>query len=299
MMNLGGPSTQEEVEPFLTRLLSDREIIKIPFQAISGPLIARHRAIKVKKQYTQIGGGSPIRYWTEKQGTLMCQQLDTIHPSTAPHKHYIGFRYADPMTLDSLQQMKKDGVRRVVAFSQYPQYSCSTTGSSLNELHRQLKSHNMLETFEWSVIDRWPSHPLLMKVFAEQIQRALREGFTEAERSRVVLLFSAHSLPMSVVNRGDAYPHEVAATVRRVMEELKFSNLYQIVWQSKVGPTRWLQPATGAAMEGLAKHGYREQLLIPIAFTSDHIETLYEYDILYSELAKEKKYKNETGRCLE
>jgi len=228
----------------------------------------------------------------------MCKRLDILHPSTAPHKHYIGFRYANPMTQDSLLQMKNDGIRRMVAFSQYPQYSCSTTGGSLNELYRQLHTHNMEGTFEWSVVDRWPSHELLVRAFADLIRKSLLEGFSEGERDHVVLLFSAHSLPLSVVNRGDAYPHEVAATVSRVMEQLNFSNMYKLVWQSKVGPARWLLPSTGSAMEALAKKGWPLQLLIPIAFTSDHIETLYEYDILYSELAKEKNIKMRRVRAL-
>jgi len=290
MLNLGGPATQEEVQPFLTRLFSDREIIKIPFQKFSGPLLAKRRTPKVKKQYAMIGGGSPLRYWTEQQGKLMCAKLDVLRPETAPHKYYVGFRYADPMTPDTLEQIRKDNVKRVIAFSQYPQYSCSTTGSSLNELYRQLKKHDWLQEFEWSVIDRWPTHKGLIKAFAVQIQKALAQ-WDEADRNKVILLFSAHSLPMSVVNRGDSYPHEVAASVKQVMEELNHSNVYKIVWQSKVGPAKWLQPAADGAIEGLAAKGWTNQLLIPIAFTSDHIETLYEYDILYAELAKKLNIK--------
>lgn len=221
----------------------------------------------------------------------MCAKLDEIHPSTAPHKYYMGFRYADPMTQQTLEQIRKDNVKRVIAFSQYPQYSCSTTGSSLNELYRQLKANGLTDEFEWSVIDRWPTHKGLIKAFAAQIKKALHDYWNEEDRHKVVLLFSAHSLPLSVVNRGDSYPHEVAATVKQVMEELQHSNVYKIVWQSKVGPAQWLQPAADVAIEGLAAKGWNNQLLIPIAFTSDHIETLYEYDILYAELGKKLNIK--------
>jgi ferrochelatase len=291
MMNLGGPSTLAEVEPFLNRLLSDKDLIRIPFQEYSGPLIAKNRSVKVKKQYEQIGGGSPLRKWTNIQGNLMCQKLDKILPATAPHKHYMGFRYADPMIFETIQQMKKDGVKRVIGFSQYPQYSCSTTGSSLNELYRQLVSNNLLNEFEWTIIDRWPTHNLLAKAFAEQIRQALETHYTDEERKDVVLLFSAHSLPLSVVNRGDAYAREVATTVQKVMEELNYSHTYTLVWQSKVGPATWLQPSTDSAIRGFADKGLKNLLLIPIAFTSDHIETLYEYDILYHELGQKVNIK--------
>jgi len=298
MMNLGGPSSQEEVEPFLTRLLSDSEIIKLPIQKWSGPLIAKRRSVMVKKQYGLIGGGSPIRKWTEKQGEAMCRLLDNLNPDTAPHKYYIGFRYADPMTEESLKKMKEDGVHRAVAFTQYPQYSCSTTGSSLNELYRQLCSNNLLNTFEWGVIDRWYSHPLLIKAIVGQIRKCIEQEFSDEEKKHLVLLFSAHSLPLSAVDRGDTYPHEVAATVHQVMKELNFEYHYRLVWQSKVGPAKWLLPATGLAMEGFAQNGWKCQMLVPISFTSDHIETLYEYDILYAELAQKKGIKMKRAESL-
>ncbi len=111
--------------------------------------------------------------------------------------------------------------------------------------------------------------------------------FPEDERNNVIILFSAHSLPMSVVNRGDPYPQEVGATVHAVMEKLNFSNPYRLVWQSKVGPAAWLGPDTAGTLEGLGKRGVKNVLMVPIAFTSDHIETLYELDLEYGHLAKE------------
>jgi len=246
MLNLGGPSSQEEVYPFLRRLFADREIITLPgpewFQLkYLGPMIAKRRTPSIQAQYREMdtGGGSPIKYYTQEQGRAMVQKLDELCPETAPHKFYIAFRYASPMTEDALAEMKKDGVTRAVAFTQYPQFSCATTGSSLNEVWRQLVARKMEDTFEWSVIDRWPTHPGLIKSFATHIRQGL-EQFAPAVRDDVVLLFSAHSLPMSVVDRGDPYPQEVGATVGRVMEELGLCNSYRLVWQSKVGPSKWL-----------------------------------------------------------
>lgn len=145
----------------------------------------------------------------------MCKILDKVSPETAPHKPYVAFRYANPLTEETYNQMLEDGFGRgkggrAVAFTQYPQYSCSTTGSSLNELWRL---RNRLEgkratgevnpegAINWSVIDRWPVHPGLVEAFARNIEATLAT-YPEDKRDKVVLLFSAHSLPMSVVNRG-------------------------------------------------------------------------------------------------
>lgn len=153
----------------------------------------------------------------------MCRILDQISPQTAPHKPYVAFRYANPLTEDMYRQMLADGFGngrggRAVAFTQYPQYSCSTTGSSLNELWKwrqrlEGKAGPLTDagsgiaagsedgTIKWSVIDRWPTHPGLVEAFAQNIEAKLKE-YPEEERDKVVLLFSAHSLPMTVVNRG-------------------------------------------------------------------------------------------------
>jgi ferrochelatase len=155
MLNMGGPNDLEEVGPFLKNLFSDGEIITLgPLQDVLGPLISKRRTPAITEQYAQIGGRSPIRKWTEEQGEGMVQHLDNISPETAPHKAYTMFRYAAPLTEETLKQMKDDGVTRAVAFSQYPQFSCTTTGSSLNHLWRELKRLDMGNDFEWSVIDR-------------------------------------------------------------------------------------------------------------------------------------------------
>jgi ferrochelatase len=286
MMNMGGPPTLDEVGPFLLRLFSDPDLIPIPFQSVLAPWIAKRRTPKIVEQYAQIGGGSPIKFWTEKQSDMLIKLLDEASPETAPHKGYIAFRYAPPLTEDCVQQMKADGVTRAIAFTQYPQYSCSTTGSSLNHLWKVLKEADPEKSIEWSVIDRWATHPGLVDAFTRKIQDKLQE-YPESERDGVIILFSAHSLPMSVVNRGDPYPAEVAATVYAVMDRLGHSNPYRLVWQSKVGPAPWLGPDTQGTLEGLAKRGVKNVLLVPIAFTSDHIETLFELDLEYGHLAKE------------
>eukprot|EP00729_Bicosta_minor_P026638 gene26638-34286_t len=139
MMNMGGPSHPEDTGPFLQRLFQDRDIIELPGgrkYLYLGEFIAKRRTPDVQAQYELIGG-SPIRKWTEHQGEEMCKILDVKHPESAPHKAYTAFRYAHPLTDEALDEMEADGVRRVVAFSQFPQWSCTTSGSSLNELWRK------------------------------------------------------------------------------------------------------------------------------------------------------------------
>ena len=156
----------------------------------------------------------------------------------------------------------------------------------------------------WSIIDRWPTHPKLIKVFAKNIRDQLAT-FDEKTRGEVVLLFSAHSVPQYVMDRGDPYPAEVGATVSLVMQELGWTNPYRLVWQSKVGPLPWLKPGTEETIKGevtslmlfstnsstirrcifaeLVKRGQKNLMLIPIAFVNEHIETLHELDIEYAQ----------------
>lgn len=292
MMNLGGPENQGEVHDFLLRLFLDKDLIPLPAQAQLAPIIAKRRTPRIQAQYAKIGGGSPIKRWTQLQGQGMVELLDKISPSSAPHKFYIGFRYANPLTEDTIEQMADEGVQHAIAFTQYPQYSCSTTGSSLNAIYRYYNKKGNPGNMVWSVIDRWPTHPGLIQAFVNNIKEEIKK-FPFEDQNDVVILFSAHSLPMKVVNRGDPYPTEVAATVQRVMEGLGHSHAYRLVWQSKVGPLPWLSPQTDEAITGLVNRGRKNILLVPIAFTSDHIETLFELDQEYAhDLASQVGVKN-------
>ncbi len=225
--------------------------------------------------------------------------------------------------------MKEDGVERAVAFTQYPQWSCTTTGGkrvnsfgaeqtffflilfalslsvcasvfmikgSLNELWRQLKRLNLENTFKWSVIDRWNTHPIFIDAVAQKIKKSLDRDFPNPEdRNKCVILFSAHSLPHKVINKGDTYPQEVGATVQKVVERLQAlneRNRFLLSYQSQVGPVAWLGPQTVDVVQKLGKAGERNVLVVPIAFTSDHIETLFEIDVEIKHAAKESGVAN-------
>ncbi|GLV37405.1 Ferrochelatase [Carabus blaptoides fortunei] len=288
MLNMGGPRSIDQVHDYLLRIMTDKEMIQFPvMQNKIGPWIAKRRTPEVQKKYQEIGGGSPILKWTETQGELLCKRLDELSMLTAPHKYYVAFRYVPPFTHEAFEQVEKDGIQRLVIFSQYPQYSCATSGSSFNEIFKLFKNKKLPNDLKMSVIDRWPTHPLFARTFAKIIQKEL-DCFPEDKRDDVVILFSAHSLPLKTVNRGDSYPSEVGATVQAIMNELQFSNPYQLVWQSKVGPLPWLGPFTDDAMKAYVRQGKKNFILVPVAFVNEHIETLHEMDIEYcKELGEE------------
>ncbi|EPY50068.1 ferrochelatase [Schizosaccharomyces cryophilus OY26] len=287
MLNMGGPSNLDEVGPFLQRLFADGDIIPLGyFQNSLGKFIAKRRTPAVREHYKEIGGGSPILHWTEYQGKEICKILDETSPQSAPHVPFVAFRYAPPLTEEMLKELKESKIKRAVAFSQYPQWSCSTSGASLNELRKQLLEMNMEQDVEWSVLDRWSLQEGLLDAFAENIQKTL-ETYPKEERDNAVIIFSAHSLPMSQVSKGDPYVNEIAATTYGVMQKLGFKNRFINSWQSKVGPIPWMSPSTEDVIQQLGKQGHKNMILVPVAFTSDHIETLKELED-YIEDAKSK-----------
>ncbi|KAJ2641763.1 hypothetical protein IW137_002962 [Coemansia sp. RSA 1287] len=289
MMNMGGPRTQDDVGPFLRGIFADRDILKLPLQDILGKFIAWRRVDQIKQQYAQIGGGSPIERWTRAQGDGMVKLLDRASPATAPHRYYVGFRYTEPSIRQAVENMLNDGIDHVIAFTQYQQYSGSTTGSNLNELWRVQHQLDPDARLRWSFIDRWGTHPELIGAFADRAEAQVRL-LPDHVRHTAPILFSAHSLPLNVVDRGDPYVAEVGGTVAYVVNELRrrgVTNPYRLTWQSAVGPQRWLGPQTEAAIKSYGTRGFTALVAVPIAFTSDHIETLYELDIEYGEVAAE------------
>jgi ferrochelatase len=151
-------------------------------------------------------------------------------------------------------------------------------------LWRAASRTGLRDAFHWSIIDRWPVHPGFIQAMAETVRDGL-ELFAPSEREKVLILFSAHSLPLDVIDRGDAYPQEVGASVQRVVERLGSGNPYMLAYQSDVGPVRWLGPRTEQVLRHLGGRGQKYVLVVPIAFTSDHIETLSELDREYGEVA--------------
>jgi ferrochelatase len=288
-LNLGGPHAMADVRPFLQRLFADREIIRFPGGAlgqrwISG-LVVRTRLAAVLRNYASIGGGSPIYQLTVAQvGGVARRLADRLG---RPCRPYIAFRYTKPSSEEALRAMAADGVEDVVALTLYPQYSAATTGSSLRELDRAMARTGLSGRFRIRTVDRWSDDAGYLDVLAGRVRLAL-EAWPEPRRRRVVLLFSAHSLPMSFVEDGDPYPAQVAATVQAVVRRLGADAppYCALGYQSQTGPVRWLEPRTEHLLRRLGHEGVRDVLVVPVSFVSDHIETLYEVDQLFAAAAR-------------
>ncbi len=291
LLNLGGPADLAAIRPFLDALFADREIIRLPGgplgQWLLSRIIVRARLPKVTSYYAAIGGGSPILRYTAGQGEGLAQRLNARRPDLAPFKPYVAFRYAPPTSDDALRAMRRDGIRRAVVLTLYPQYSVATTGSSLRELERALKRTGLERAFDFTIVDRWADRPSYLDVLAAHVEEGLGT-WPARRRGEVVVLMSAHSLPMSFVREGDPYPAEIEATFEGVMARLKEPRpRCLLAFQSQTGPVRWLGPQTSDVIRELGRGLRRDVLVAPIAFVSDHIETLYEIDILFAEEAKQ------------
>ncbi len=290
LLNLGGPADLGAIRPFLEELFADREIIRLPGGPLGQKLLARMivkaRLGKVTTYYRAIGGGSPILKFTTGQGRALAERLNARRPDLAPFTPYVAFRYAPPRADDALRAMRADGVRRAIVVTLYPQFSEATTGSSLRDLDRALGRTGLRGQLELRVIDRWSDNPRYLNALAAHVEEALA-AWPASRRRDVVVLMSAHSLPMSFVRRGDPYPGEIAATFRAVRERLREPKPRCVLaYQSQTGPVRWLGPQTSRVIAQLGRDGAPPVLVAPIAFVSDHIETLYEIDVMFAEEAK-------------
>ena len=286
LFNLGGPETLADVRPFLFNLFSDPEIVRLPIRAMQKPLAwlistARHK--KSSGYYAQIGGGSPLRRITEEQATALREELARRGVEA---KVYVGMRYWRPFTDAAIDRIVRDGVDELILLPLYPQFSVSTTGSSFKDFEALTEKRAEFQRIHCDYISRWHTHETYIKALTRQIAEEI-EKFPDPNPQSVHLLFSAHSVPQSYIENGDPYLRETEETVRLVSEQLGAHSPVHLSFQSKVGPVKWLEPSTDAKLRELAARGVEQVLAIPISFVSDHIETLYELDILYKNLADE------------
>lgn len=285
LLNLGGPEKLADVRPFLYNLFSDPDIIRLPLRFLQKPLawlIASRRHKKSSGYYAQIGGGSPLRRITTEQAAALEAEL---HNRDLAARVYVAMRYWHPFTEEALAEIERDGVTQLVILPLYPQFSISTTGSSLNRFNELTGGlgNNGLQT---SAICTWQNDADYINAVAAAVAEEL-EKLPAADAARTHILFSAHSVPVSYIAAGDPYLAYTEESVRLVMERLDNRHPHSLAFQSKVGPVKWLEPSTDSAIRQLASEGVEQLLLVPISFVSEHIETLYELDILYRDVAKE------------
>jgi ferrochelatase len=274
LFQLGGPDSSDAVEPFLYNLFCDPDIIDF-FGAwfARRPLaryIARTRAAVVRHHYDAIGGHSPIRALTERQA-------HALEAALTPHfdaKCFIAMRYWHPLSAEAADQVNAWNAPDLVLLPMYPQYSFATSSSSLKEWKRVFHPNGSAPRVH--TIESYFDHPLYVQSIAEKIALTLTH-FDDPDRAHIV--FSAHGLPLSLIERGDPYARHVAATVKLVMERGAWKNAHTLCFQSKVGRRKWLSPSLTDTIVGLARSGEKNLLVVPIAFVTEHIETLHEINI--------------------
>jgi len=274
---MGGPNSQDDVAPFLFNLFSDREIIQLGPPLLQKPIawfISRRRAPKSRAIYGKIGGGSPLL-------TITLQQASALQASLREKSDYsvtVAMRYWPPFADESVDLLLKQGVDSITALTLYPHFSKATTGSSVIHLKKSL--NRLAPHIPLKVISSYPTQPSYIQALADNIQKGLRL-FPD---NNVQIIYSAHSLPVSFIKNGDPYVNHINETINALEQITRQRG--KLCFQSKSGPVEWLSPSTPETLERLAEEGCENILVVPVSFVSDHVETLYEIDMLYREKAK-------------
>lgn len=266
----------EAIEPFLRNLFLDPEIFSFPLAGLVrkplASLIARKRSIKVAPQYLMMGGRSPLPGITRGQAEALAGRLG------GDFSVHVAMRYWHPFAAEAVAAAKKAGAERIVVLPLYPHYCRATTGSSIADLERVLSELGMAG-LPRRTITSWEAFEPYVDALTECVGEALKG------REDALVLFSAHGVPVSLIEGGDPYLDHVKATVSAVMKRFP-ANRHTVAFQSRAGPVKWLEPSTEHAIEKIGAAGEKKVVVIAVSFVSDHIETLCEIDRQYGELAE-------------
>ncbi len=273
LFQLGGPDSLEAVEPFLYNLFCDPDIIDFPGAFLARKTLARfiatRRGPKVAEHYAEIGGKSPIVDLTNAQATALQRELG---PNA---RVLVAMRYWRPFTEDVIAELKKERYDRIVLLPLYPQFSKATTVSSMKEWRRQaaLLGYDVPS----GTVCCYHNHPLYIEGIVENVNAAYARF--QCDPSEIEIVFSAHGVPVSLIKGGDPYKLQIEESVRLVVEQGKWRSPHRLCFQSKVGPAEWLKPSLNETVAELAAAGRKRLLVVPIAFVTEHIETLHEINI--------------------
>ena len=276
LLNMGGPERLEDVEPFLFNLFSDRMIIRLGpafMQKTIARFISRRRAPKSAQSYAKIGGGSPLGRITADQAQALEKELAAL----GKFRVSVAMRYWHPRAGETLALLQKKGVQHIIGLSLYPHYSIATTGSSVADLNAAGRTFS--PAFRIETIESWPVQPRYIKALAATIIK----GAELFGADKVQVVYSAHSLPVKFILEGDPYVDHLKQTIAAVEAITAMEG--RLCYQSRSGPVEWLSPSPPETLAELAKEGCRNVLMVPISFVSDHVETLYEIDMLYRDMA--------------
>ena len=280
LFNLGGPDSPEAVQPFLFNLFNDPAIIRLPgvLRWPLGQLISRRRAPVAQEIYAELGGRSPIRELTDLQAKAL--EVDLNGSQEGTFKCFVAMRYWHPRAKQVVTEVKEFEPDRIVLLPLYPQFSTTTTLSSLREW-RQEAASQQLNVPSVSVCC-YPGHAGFLTSHTRVLAQSL-DQVPELERTRV--LFSAHGLPKRVVDAGDPYQSQVEYTSEKIVDALAIDGLdWKVCYQSRVGPLEWIGPSTEDCIQEAGNEGVG-LVVVPVAFVSEHSETLVELDIEYKKLA--------------
>jgi protoporphyrin/coproporphyrin ferrochelatase len=274
LFQLGGPDSLAAIEPFLYNLFSDPDIIDFPFARIArqplARLISSTRARHVRQHYAEIGGRSPILEFTQRQARALEAELKRDFDARV----VVAMRYWHPFTAQAIRDLEAHAPDEVVLLPLYPQYSRTTTGSSLNEWKRRFQPNGWNPRVQ--AVTEFHENAGYIDALVESIHASLAAFENPAD---VDMVFSAHSVPMAVIDGGDPYQRQIERTVELVWSQGRWPGRRHLCYQSKVGASKWLQPSMHATIKQLASRGSRGVLVIPVSFVSDHVETLHEIDI--------------------
>ncbi|MCP4674553.1 MAG: ferrochelatase [Deltaproteobacteria bacterium] len=278
LLNMGGPTNGDEVKPFLRALFADPDLIQFPLKRVLAPLIVSMRTPKVRRRYAQIEGGSPLLRMTQAQADSLARALN--REGSFKFEVLVGMRYTSPSISEALERSRELGCHRIIGLSMYPQYCRSTTGSSLAELERAAGLLSGISPIR--VIDRYFDRSAYLDAQAAGIETVIKRMHGEP-----FVLFSAHGVPVRMVEEGDPYVGEIEATVAGVVERLALAgDRWELSYQSRVGPVRWVGPASDEVIEDLAARSVTDLVIVPISFTADCLETLYDIEIVLAGKAR-------------
>lgn len=324
LMNLGGPTGEDHVRPFLYNLFRDEDIIKMGggrFQDLFARVIAKFRAPNVAEDYEEINGCpkgctgnrhcpnrqngvvstccSPINGLTERQRRALERQMKERLPEEFEVSVYTCMRYWVPFAETTMDDMVEDGITHAVLMPLYPQFSWTTTGSSFRDWEAKREEKFGTETpWQEFQVKNYYLNPNYLRAMNSRIDEAL-DAMDAETRNKTHLIFSAHGTPLLEVRSGDPYTAEIKETMEAVMEMRDYREPYWLGYQSKVGPQKWTQPNTAELVERHLQYGIRNFLMVPIAFVTDHIETLYELGIELREDLEEEGYRFENLKVMD
>jgi len=278
LFQLGGPDCLASIEPFLYNLFCDPDIIDFPFARIArqplAKLISTTRAKHVAHHYAEIGGKSPILENTRRQAAALETELRKLYDARVT----VAMRYWKPFTQEAIAELERFDPDEIVLLPLYPQYSKTTTGSSLNEWQRHWKNRAPVHT-----VQEFYRDTDYLDSFAELIGRTLAQFDAPDD---VDMIFSAHSVPVAVIEKGDPYQRQIEATADLLWQRGAWPGRRHLCYQSKVGASKWLRPSMHETIRRMAAEGRKHLLVVPVSFVSDHVETLHELEIEHREQAR-------------